>query len=116
MGTIPPTRKQQHSTAKTAESTLTPQAKIEDKYSQLQNALETSEIKDTSKNAKTIADNMRSDGLIDDAAHKKLLVQIQMIKNAYGETAEARKAVLAVLGTLGVGFAGRRLVESFTGK
>jgi hypothetical protein len=97
--------------AKTAEAALTPQAKIEDKYKILKNKLETVSVENTSTEAKSIANSLRQDNLIDDAAHKKLLNQIEMIKNAYGETAEAKKKVLSALGVLGIGFFGKSLID-----
>lgn len=66
---------------------------IEDTYRQFKTRLEAMSPRDSITEARSVADKLRKEGYIDDAAYSDVLREIEQVKQVYKDTAEAKTAV-----------------------
>jgi adenylate kinase family enzyme len=76
-----------------AESNIKTAETLAEKYRISVNKLSTQPIKEVSKEATSIVNNLRKDKIIDDNTHRQILQQIEEIKKQFGNTSEARKKI-----------------------
>ena len=87
------------SEAKAARET---QEKLATKYGNLATQIEEASPKDAIAKSTTLINKMRGENLIDEKLHRELLQQIEMAKNAYGESEKAKQTIWALIRKTGL--------------
>lgn len=68
-----------------------------DKYDMLQNQLNATTPANSYEKSKSIVNSLRDDKFIDSGTHQRLLLEIEQVKNSYGNSAKAKQTIDALV-------------------